>query len=75
MKHTEVREICTDVEHQLAMCHLSCMQFPCLICIDDYTAGERVDSINHYAGEIRRLEVAILAKKTKILEVCLLLSA
>lgn len=57
------------------MCLLSCMQLPCLICTDYYTTGERVDSINHYAGEIRRLETAILTKKAKILEVSLLLSA
>ena len=32
-------------------------------------AGERVDSINHYAKEIRSLEGRILALKEKILEV------
>ena len=32
-------------------------------------AGERVDSINHYAGAIRKLETQILKTKKKILAV------
>ncbi len=31
--------------------------------------GERVDSINHYAGTIRKLETQILKTKKKILAV------
>ena len=34
-----------------------------------------MDSINHYAKEIRSLESRILALKQKILEVCLLFTA
>ena len=40
----------------------------CLMCMS-CDAGERVDSINHYAGTIRKLETQILKTKKKILAV------
>ena len=47
---------------------LRLLSMSCLMCMS-CDAGERVDSINHYAGTIRKLETQILKTKKKILAV------